>query len=302
MNLKSVLKSSIIRFIPGLIFNSGLKKVFYPKLESKDLILLFHSVVSKQNRGVNIRNTGQREFEQLLRCLSSDFDIVPLKTMFESTGNSPRIAITFDDGLANNLHFAFPVLKKFNLPATIFITTCRTRGESMIPPDRWSLISMDIETELIIGNETYKKTIFNQYKNIRTGEKLTDVFLRTKPEERGKFVNEVIRSAKKDPELHPLFEEFARILKGEEIKILSDSPLISIGSHCVTHENLLLVSPEEQKEELIESKKYLEQVTGKTIDMIAYPFGKFDKNLVKTASESGYNYQLAVNYPDDSVP
>ena len=49
-------------------------------------------------------------------------------------------------------------------------------------------------------------------------------------------------------------------------------------------------------EELVISKKMLEQAIGKEVNMFAYPDGSYNSEVMQIAEEAGYKYQLAVNY------
>lgn len=74
----------------------------------------------------------------------------------------------------------------------------------------------------------------------------------------------------------------------EQIKELSNYG-IDIESHTKTHCHLNTLSYEEQLKELKESKNTLEEITGKEIISIAYPFGDFNENSVKAAQAAGYS-------------
>lgn len=87
---------------------------------------MYHSVhpdASSENR----LEVSKKDFErQMLFLKSHRYNVLPLEaigTLIREKKNVPAktIAITFDDGYKDNYIYAFPVLKKYNLPATIFI-------------------------------------------------------------------------------------------------------------------------------------------------------------------------------------
>lgn len=61
-----------------------------------------------------------------------------------------------------------------------------------------------------------------------------------------------------------------------------------IGAHTLTHPDLRLISREEKKREIYGSKKWLEQVTGKKVEMFCYPSGFYDKESVEVVKECGF--------------
>ncbi len=72
----------------------------------------------------------------------------------------------------------------------------------------------------------------------------------------------------------------AWMLDKAKIKELADSGLINIGSHSKTHNDLTSLAPEALQEEMAGSQWLLEQITGKKITNIAYPFGKFNDDVI----------------------
>ena len=70
---------------------------------------------------------------------------------------------------------------------------------------------------------------------------------------------------------------------------------IEFGSHTVTHPDLAHCSPEQIRNELIESKQMIEQVIGKEIVSVAYPFGSVNDTIKAAAAEVGYLFGIATN-------
>jgi peptidoglycan/xylan/chitin deacetylase (PgdA/CDA1 family) len=85
---------------------------------------------------------------------------------------------------------------------------------------------------------------------------------------------------------HPSWQE--RVMSREELKKLTAEPLVAIGSHTVSHPNLLKVSARNAARELSESKSELENLLGRPIEWFSFPHGAHDASLVRLALEAGY--------------
>lgn len=89
------------------------------------IILVYHSV-SDENK-LNFTVTPKQFEDQMAYLAKNDFKVVSLDQLmkYREAGFIPEktVAITFDDGYQDNYTQAFPILKKYNFPATIFLTT-----------------------------------------------------------------------------------------------------------------------------------------------------------------------------------
>ena len=105
-------------------------------------VLMYHHI-SEQLVGQPLSNVSPRLFEKQIKfLLSRDFKVISLTQLVESLkGNSPlpphSVVITFDDGYKNNFLHAYPILRKYDLPATIFLTTGFVNGN--IEPGSYSM-------------------------------------------------------------------------------------------------------------------------------------------------------------------
>ena len=78
-------------------------------------------------------------------------------------------------------------------------------------------------------------------------------------------------------------------LTEEQILELDKDILCTIGAHTVTHPMLRSVS--NSLDELTESKKFLEELLGHSVDYMAYPYGRqssVSKKVMKEAKKAGY--------------
>jgi len=125
---------------------------------------------------------------------------------------------------------------------------------------------------------------------------------------------------------HKLDLKLAKLLKKYNIKgtfyvspnnrefkkedLLTDKEIIElskdfeIGAHTMTHPRLTKVSKEEAQKEIVDSKKYLEQLTGKEIKSFCYPGGDYNKEVKDLVKEAGFNVarttkQFITSFPKD---
>jgi peptidoglycan/xylan/chitin deacetylase (PgdA/CDA1 family) len=92
---------------------------------------------------------------------------------------------------------------------------------------------------------------------------------------------------------HPLRQE--RVMSREELKRLAADPLVTIGSHTVSHPNLLAVSAREASRELAASKAELENLLGRHVAWLSFPHGAYDASLVRLALGTGYRRVFTIN-------
>ena len=85
-------------------------------------------------------------------------------------------------------------------------------------------------------------------------------------------------------------EEYARklLMSEEQLKAVSADVLCTIGSHTLSHPNLSLISSDEQKREVVESKRVLEKLIDKPILHFSYPYGDYTSESIKIVQEAGY--------------
>ena len=80
----------------------------------------------------------------------------------------------------------------------------------------------------------------------------------------------------------------------QELQEIASDKNFSIGSHTMTHSNLMKMTHEEKIYELRESKRILEHITGREVLAMAYPEGNYDKAVIESVKESGYEIAFAV--------
>jgi len=132
MSIKRLLKLKKFRVLVSIIAIVFLFFAGKPFLDAiyVPVIVMYHPVGEKSGipNGYGAKlNVTPAAFEKQMRFLHErNYNVIPLVEFIEKIKKHEDIpagtlAITFDDGLKNNFLHAYPVLKKYNFPATIFV-------------------------------------------------------------------------------------------------------------------------------------------------------------------------------------
>lgn len=176
-------------------------------------ILVYHTISTRPQPLPEDIDIPPERFEQQLRWLSRWRDVVRLEQTLE-TSRRHRVAITFDDGFRDNLTVALPLLEKFQLPITLFVTPG------------------------LVGRDEY--------------------------------------------------------LAAEELREISRHPLVTIGAHGLWHRKFTRLALADARFELVESRRLLERMTGRIVDLMAWPYGECNAQLEQLSEECGYRASWSV--------
>jgi peptidoglycan/xylan/chitin deacetylase (PgdA/CDA1 family) len=170
------------------------------------------------------------------------------------------VAITFDDGYADNLHAALPLLERHECPATLFATTDSPGREFWW--DAMARLNPEDATALLA--ELEGRPPVAAVEGATTG-RLHARLLRVEPSERRELLEARAGSGGGD----------ARALDTGELARMAASGLVTIGGHTHTHADLGTLDPEAQLLEIRTNRLELERITGTRPHTFAYPFGRF---------------------------
>lgn len=295
MSFFSRIPDKVLRSARSMIYSLHAEDMIYRLRRHGDVVIMYHNVLPKTKQDLNMRNIAVADFHQSLDYLKKKVDVVPLREILTTKSNSARVSITFDDGLVNNLHHALPVLEDLKLHATFFVPTPWINGNNMLWPDELSRILSKVKGDVEFDDRKFTRVYKNQFREVVGGEKLENALLKVHPFSVDGILTKLKNDAGIDLDKDLAPEDEWRVMKGEEIKILSASNYVEIGSHSVSHKYLPLLNDQQLISELVESKRYLEQVCRKDIDMFAFPFGGYSQRVVEACYAAGYNHLIAVD-------
>ena len=278
-------------------------------------ILLYHRVSALQ-RDPQWLAVAPENFEQQLRLLARESNVVPLEQLRQLVlaGRIPRrtVAVTFDDGYADNLLEAAPLLMRSGLPATIFVSSDAGRaGRELywdelerlllhgdVLPARATLEVAGSVHQFDLGDgEPPASRAWNATQPAATGRQRSYLglcaLLRSLDDPARQAALEALRVQLGRP---AGVRQENRMLDPDQLRRLAASAQIVIGAHAVTHPVLAQLSPGRQEEEIAGSRRELERLLGKPVTAFAYPYGgrgDFDATSRRLVREAGFTLACA---------
>ncbi len=258
---------------------------------SKGVIFCFHRVLPTYNESENFPGNDYvisvKSFELLLALLSDQFTCVDLDTFLLSDkkrGVKPLCHITFDDGYLDNLEIAMPLLRKYDLPATIYVTSGYI-AKTIIPSHHYMYKLFNLHHGNLIESAISKFDLQKRFKGIEIHRgNIASLVSQISIKQQNKLCNYLISRTG----LKPDWDIF---LTPSQLKLLSSEKLITIGSHSVSHPNLVKEDFQTIKNELCLSKQLLEDILGQKVLHFAYPYGgrnQISKQIVQQVGQAGY--------------
>ncbi|CAN5266654.1 hypothetical protein BH23BAC1_BH23BAC1_47970 [soil metagenome] len=300
--------------IPGAWrIKKGIKKISR-KFKTADIVLMYHRVASPLFDPWRL-SVSPENFSSQMVWLKENCYVTTLEDLIEKSGtykliNKPRVVITFDDGYCDNFEVAYPILNKYKLPATIFISTGYIGRKGLYWWDdlvRVILETKEVPEELVLEDVLGKKYQFHlgddskhnlegdTYQSWMPWEKapssrhqlyydLWKLFRESNAQNFANFQKQLYRwagvSAEGNNADWPMTVEQLKYIAGDE--------LIQIGGHTINHYSFKNIDLEMQKHELVEAKEQLERWINQKVSTFSYPFGDYTTQSESLAKKAGY--------------
>ena len=261
--------------------------------QNRLLVLGFHNI-EKTWCWPAPSGAGLRAFGQHLAILRRVANVVDLRESLDTLAAGgtlpPRaVALTFDDGYRDNLTLAAPLLRKFSMPATIFLVpglldrTVHAWWERL----GWAITQATAPTLTHDGVDYSLSDATQRTAAQRTIEE--DIKSLTHLE-RATFIENLVAAL--EPDGADGADEM--FLDWDAARALPDAGL-TIGSHTMEHPILARESAEVQRHSLRESKRALQDEIGVEVSTLAYPNGTrndYDTTTLTEVESAGYDYAV----------
>jgi peptidoglycan/xylan/chitin deacetylase (PgdA/CDA1 family) len=274
------------------------------------LILTYHGVLQEgRDTYVNRNCVEAAMFDRQMAYLARHYHVISLSDLILRLRRKQKLppytaAITFDDGFRNNFTFAWRILKKYRLPATIFLTTAYIGAAELgLWTERADRVIYDQSLEeLYLDFDGRRKTF-----PLRSGvdreaasDRIRAYLKRLSPQQRENAIAALVQqtgapgnnnnggegTAKpaSAQELAEIEDRYA-FLDWQQVRMMAQDQ-ITFGSHTHTHSIVSTLSEAEAHFELNESRRLIEQELG-VCNLFSYPngsekdFGPRDQLLLK---------------------
>jgi peptidoglycan/xylan/chitin deacetylase (PgdA/CDA1 family) len=257
-------------------------------------ILCYHRINDEHNPFFPAISTSS--FERQMRFLASHYKVVSLAAAIEHLHGGaadPVLVITFDDGYEDNYQNAFPILQRYGLPATVFLTTGSIDAQQPIWFSRMAhaFKTTDrqfVDLEIDIPRRFRMRT---EEDRLDSNRQVFNLLRASSDSDRQYWYDRVLRDlGVRDDRANP-----DRMLRWDQVRLMKAGG-IDFGSHTVNHPFLSKVDPEQAGWEICESKRRIEEELELPVLHFAYPNGREvdlsagNKELLRRAG-----YQAAVS-------
>jgi len=281
-------------------------KVFSRWLQARALgggiILGYHRVANASWDEYEVCVTPEH-FEEHMNAVNKYTHPISLSKLVQhlQEGSLPArsVAVTFDDGYADNLYQAKPILEKYQVPATVFVCT-GYMGKEFWWDELERLIMLSEADPCLLRFEIGKSYFqWNQPSLSPESGSPQDVPFRRKFRH---ALYHFLLSMDIEEQIHAMDEirswsgslldksrDHYAMNRTELLHLIEDG-LIDLGAHTRTHPMLPRLSLERQREEIMLGKQDLEELSGKQIAGFAYPNGRATDDAKRILRAAGFAY------------
>lgn len=272
-------------------------------IDAPAVILIYHRVTNLEN-DPQLLSVSPQNFERQIAVLRERCNLLPIEEFVDLFLKKKRfpersVLITFDDGYADNLHEAAPILEKYDAQGLFYISTSLLDTHSEFWWDELERIFLNGEVipphlDIRVRNE---KLVFST----ATGEEKQATYRALHPlvkgcnvEERDLVMGQLISWSGLGSEGRMTH----RVMTSAEVSQLAKSPSAIIGAHTHTHPRLSNCTRTKQFDEISTSKRILESLVNHRVEHFSYPFGSphdYDRNSVNICRELEFKLASA-NY------
>lgn len=290
-------------WILTIVSFSGIDRALLRVFSNHVPILKLHGVVDESDTG-HWQPTWDRhtasQLDQVLAELAKRFNFISLDEAVDMLrGVRPMqrhcMVITFDDGYKNNIDIALPILRKYDCPLNLFVSTRFVSERQPFWIDR-------LDYALQQSNEKtaqFQSDHMGFQFQLGTREELADSYKDFRRQSATKFEDDYLRNELIAQFATELEESSGKSLQDEfESDIWSQTVLASdlqsmpardcIGAHTVNHVRLEGIDTEQIDYELLESKRKLEEWTNKACVHFCYPEGEYSAKHIDHVKGAGY--------------
>ena len=257
---------------------------FFPtRLISKNFnpIILYHSLGSNLHFDRNIDHVEPQILEKQLKAVKKYWSFVKIDDYVEAKNKKGLACLTIDDGYKNVLEESLEIFEKLKIPITIFVNSSTFKGKIFWRDKVRYLIKKKLVGEFIKDSQIFKQEHLDIFYLISKNPKFNSIEVEN---EIDKFF------IKKNLNIN-----FGHSYCFDNNKYLINHPLISYGNHSANHYVLSSLNKDQQLNEILECKNFLNNFNINKSDVFCIPFGGkecFNKDTISILNKLKYKVTL----------
>lgn len=262
---------------------------------SQIAILMYHRV-SPNNNDMFLQSLTPESFEKQIQHFQSEFTIIDLEELVKSRISSCSLpkkvaVITFDDGYKDNYTYAYPILQKYDAPATIFIATGYINTGKLFWWDIIGYLCKHTHVGELKLNGVCNCSMKTESDRMNAKFQITQKLRRLSESQKWPIIKGLLEASEVILP-HNLGKDL--ILSWSEIERMAEGG-ITFGAHTVNHSILTKEPLEVAKKEIVQSKKEIEDMLGREVSTFSYPDGCFNNEIIDIVRKSGFTCAAAVS-------
>lgn len=269
----------------SLLHDTYKKAKFRQRNLRSPAICMFHSISEGGPRewGPWQYSLTPAQFEQQIAWLSENMSVVPIERVVaylcgETTIPENAVVLSFDDGYEDFISNALPILRTYEVPSTLYVSTylMRKRGA----PYEFRLGKTLIESHELtfqFDNQYHTYDLATDNDLREAYNEIRSFIIDLPPEQRESFLT--------NHNIHECRKFF--IMSPETVQSLGEEQLVTVGSHGHFHRRFGSLSRREIKSDIRTSLSELSALLGCTPDHFSFPYGSYSRTARQVVKEMG---------------
>ena len=294
--MMSIIPYNIIKALKNTISISRVHDLI-PHLASSIVVLRYHSIKDNPSNYNKLLSQGiihsKNDFHDQMELVARNYNAVSIDDMVDiflrkKTLPKKAVVVTFDDGYADNIEIAAPILNHFGIPACFYITTNSIGNQHAIwyVRIRYAILTSSMNS--------WDNPIDNCHYNFINYDDRLSAFIdschycaRLTGEQQKNYVDNIVTSLDVDDStaynnLMMTWDDVSSLIKMGHI----------VGSHTIFHPNIAHIDTDDAEHEIVESKRIIERNTPVKVKHFSYPNPALEPNwtndLSRIINKAGY--------------
>jgi peptidoglycan/xylan/chitin deacetylase (PgdA/CDA1 family) len=194
------------------------------------------------------------------------------------------VAITFDDGYQDTYTHAYPVIRRYGIPVTVYLATGLIDADASMWNDRVGVAIRDTQRTQLDADGMEPMSLETPAERQAAFARTIDVLKYRPLRERDSVVKEVCNL------LEVSIDRAPRMLNWSQIEEMHRQG-VEFGAHTVSHSILTTITREEAEREIVDSKRSIEERLQTPVTQFAYPNGTardFDEQTKTLVKQAGF--------------